>query len=129
MDLGRIRIGTRNVQTLRSEAKQQQLLDDISNKRITITAIQETHLQGTGTEQLKTRTGEKYNLYYTGDGKSSGGVGFIVRDNIKVEFHPLTSRTCRLDALLKDGRKLTVISTYAPTNPKCLKDPSLREKS
>ena len=66
-----------------------------------------------------------------GDGTSSGGVGFIVRADIKVEFHPLTPRTCQLDTLLKDGRKLTIISTCAPTNPRCLRDkyyPGLRDK-
>ena len=126
--LKKIRIGTWNVQTLRNDRKVQDLVDDIQNKRLSITAIQETHYKGTGTEILTTSTGKKYTFYYSGDENSRGGVGFIVQEGLKVEYKPLSDRTSKIDALLGDGRKLTVLCTYAPTNPQCEKNPTLRDQ-
>ncbi|KAK4308135.1 hypothetical protein Pmani_020165 [Petrolisthes manimaculis] len=128
MERKNIRIGTWNVQTLRSEQKVLNLVEDVDSKRIDIMAIQETHYHGTGSEYLKTSEGKTYVLYYTGDEESSGGVGFVVKEGISVQFHPLTDRTCRLDILLKDGRKMTIINTYAPTNPKCERNQNIREQ-
>ena len=44
------------------------------------------------------------------------GVGFIVRQGIEAEFHPLIKSTYILDIMFKEGRKL-ILHCYAPTNP------------
>ena len=124
---GNIRIGTWNLRSLKGEVKKQQLADDIQGKQVTVTAVQETHLSGTGVEVLKSTSGERYNLYYTGDDGGRGGVGIITKADDRVNFHRLTDRICKVELMLEEQRKLVVISTYAPTNPVCIKDPNKRE--
>lgn len=122
-----IRIGTWNVRTLRDEAKKFQLADDLDHHNCDILAVQETRYQGTGVETLTSQKGENYTLYFTGDDTRSGGVGIIVKSTTKAEFTRINDRICRANIKLKNNRVLVVLSTYAPTQPRCEKNPSLRE--
>ena len=129
MDLHNIKIGTWNVQTLRTIGKINDLAEDIIEKNITVTAVQETHMEGSGCELIKSASGEKLNFYYHNEEKASGGgIGFIVRQGIEVTFKGLTSRICKIDIKMKTGRKLTIINCYAPTLPKSNKQEEIREE-
>ena len=125
-----MKIATYNCQGLHSKNKKQFLIEDFINYKIDILCIQETHLQESDIEELKSnKTGNKYHLYKSGNGKKSrNGVGFLVNSNRNIDFQPINDRICQLTTTIANqSHNLIVICAYAPTLENSTKKPELRE--
>ena len=61
-----MRIGSFNARGLILEEKQKQLAEDFENYNLDVLCIQETHLRGTSTLNLKREKGRSLKLFYTG---------------------------------------------------------------
>ncbi len=109
------------------------MADDMLKYGLQILAIQETHMQGTGVEEIRTSTGKrKYNLFYTGaDNNKHHGVGIIAEKELDAEFRVINDRICMLTTKIQtenNTRELAFISTYAHTLVNSEKKPELREE-
>ena len=109
-----MRIGTFNARGLLLEEKKQHLAQDFLNYKLDVLCIQETHLRGTSTLDLKGEKGESLKLFYTGsEADSHHGVGILVENNRKVLFKRINDRICYIKLI---DKLITVICAYAPTN-------------
>ena len=122
-------IGSFNCQGLAtSEVKCRLLADDFERKRLSILAVQETHLKGHGVIELKSMSDKQYKLHYSGHKtKSENGVGFIVERDRKVTFDPISDRICKLTTKINNSETLEIICAYAPTLERSEAKPELRE--
>ena len=87
---------------------------DISNYRIKLCAIQETHLSGTGS-LIIAHGNDKYNLFYHGGEKNSHhGVGIISAFNIKCNYRAIGDRIV-LAKCVGNDKTIAFISACAPS--------------
>ena len=116
--------GTLNVRGIQQEMDKTRLADDMQKYKMDILGIQETHLRGSGTEEITTSDKKgKYILFYTGsDTDKYHGVGIVTSGEFQPEFSKVNNRTCKMDSKLA-GRKMTFISTYADTLKNSEKNP------
>ena len=119
--------GTLNVRGIQQEMDKIRLADDMQKYKMDILGIQETHLKGSGTEEITTSDKKgKYILFYTGsDTHNHHGVGIVTSRDFIPEFSKINNRTCKMDSKLTD-RKITFISTYADTLKNSEKNPEIR---
>ena len=120
---------TFNVQGLNSNIKKSALADDFVHHKIKVMMVQETRIKGEGVYKIKSSNGAKLHLFNS-DHKSSsyGGTGFVVDENSKVTFKPVSERISVLTAKL-NNIKHVFISVYAPTNETTIKDQTILELS
>ena len=112
------KIGTFNCQGLatKQELKLRTLVDDFERYKLTILAIQETHLKGFGVIAIKSSTNKEYLLYYSGNTtKSENGVGIIIPKTKNVNFTPYNDRICQITTKINNTQTLNIICVYAPT--------------
>lgn len=111
-------IGTLNVRGINNDFAKKQLADDMQKYHLDILAIQEHHMKGTSTENIRTTDGKNgYTLFTTGaqDNKYHG-VGFVIGNKFSASFETVSDRICKATVNLRDQkRKLIVIATYAET--------------
>ena len=90
------KIGTFNCQgILTSAAKQQMLVNDFEQYKISGLVVQETHIKGYGTIKLTSNTGKTYILYYSNSkSNSENGVGIILPSDVNTAFEPICERIC-----------------------------------
>ena len=113
---------TFNVQGLNSNIKKSALADDFVHHKIKVMMVQETRIKGEGVYKIKSSNGAKLHLFNSGHKSSSyGGTGFVVDENSKVTFKPVSERISVLTAKL-NNIKHVFISVYAPTNETTIKD-------
>ena len=122
-------IGSFNCQGIAtSEVKCRLLADDFERHKLSILAVQETHLKGDGVVELLSMSDKRYKLYYSGHKtKSEDGVGFIVERDRKVTFDPISERICKLTTKINNNDTLEIICAYAPTLERSEAKPELRE--
>ena len=89
-------IGTINCRGIRGELKQKQLVGDITRYKVQILALQETHLQGTGTFEVSDGN-NTYEIFYTGaDDNRYHGVGIAADKNLKGQYKRISDRICTM---------------------------------
>ena len=82
-----MRIGTFNVRGLLLDEKREQVAVDFENYNLDVLCIQETHLRGTDTLNLKGEKGKSLKLFYTGsETDSHHGIGILVENKKKNIF-------------------------------------------
>ena len=82
-----MRIGTFNVRGLILEEKREQVAVDFENYNLDVLCIQETHLRGTKTLDLKREKGKSLTLFYTGpETDSHHGIGILIENKKKAFF-------------------------------------------
>ena len=108
------RIGTFNCQGLKlSASKLQMLANDFVNYRMSALCIQETHLPGSGVENIVSSTGKQLYLHYSGHATDSiNGVGIILDTNKLVHFKPISDRICQIETKINNNQILTLINTH-----------------
>eukprot|EP00794_Sanderia_malayensis_P021015 gene21015-23067_t len=122
-------VATLNTRGLKSTEKRTTLADDMRRYQIQIMAIQETHLQGTDTLEIKTSDGKhNYDLFHTGsDSNKYHGVAIVCEKGLKANFQNISNLLCK--AVLKiENRRLVFISCYTPTLQNSEKNPQEREE-
>ena len=99
---------------LLEEDKKKQFATDFENYKLDLLCIQETHLRGTSTLNLKGKKGKFLELFYTGpENHSHHGVGILIEKNKKAFFKRITDRICYVKLI---DEKVAVVCAYAPTN-------------
>ena len=132
-----INIGTFNIRGAKQNLKKCHIATDMEHYKMDVLAIQETHIEGNGSEIITSEKGRKYILYH-GDGtkkdnnnnknRTYNGVGFVVREDLEADFKSYTDRISMLTVKSKnENRSYRIISAYAPTLPVSEKDPKIRE--
>lgn len=128
------KVGTFNVRGIISDYNKKCLADDLVKKYdLQILGIQETHLKGTGCQDIVTSDGKNnFNLFYNGaDDNKYHGVGIVCNSTLKPVFTPISNRICKLTAQINDygeGKNITFISAYAPTLSNSEKHPEERDQ-
>ena len=112
-----IRIAAWNVRTGHHVGQKEIIATEITNYKISIAAISELRLTGSGTMMISPpTTDETITLFYSGGDKREAGVGFMVGQRAAhsvVAFQPISER---LAVLSIDGTiKTHILSVYAPT--------------
>ena len=80
-----------------SAAKQQMLVNDFEQYKMSALAIQEMHIKGYGTMKLTSDTGKTYICYYSGSkNKSENGDDIILPSYVNAEFDPICERICKM---------------------------------
>ena len=133
-------IGTLNIRGLKTEkiadTKKSQIAQDMETYKLHVLAIQETHLSENVTETITPRNSRtKFTLFHStvnrdnsqNSNKKKAGVGFVVRENIRAKFTPISDRIC-LVKIKHRNRYIAIINAYAPTQPVSEKNPEIREK-
>jgi len=95
-----------------------QMAYDMLLYKIDTMAIQETHIDGTDTDIIKTADDNNiYTLYLSGkQGEKRTGVEIVVKSNINSTFSPISERTCMCKTIhLKLNRNIVLICAYAHT--------------
>ncbi len=127
----RLTTGSLNVRGIKDTEQQMQLADDMKKYNLDILGIQETHLRGTGSIDIKTSDNkEVFELYYTGPKDNSyHGVGIITRKDLQADYKTISEIVCMATIRLeKDKRNLNFISTYAPTLEVSEKNENIRKE-
>ena len=132
---------TYNVRGLSDIRERRSLAEDLQKYRISISAICETKLKTNESEgnqghiSITGSEGNKYDLYYCGDGKTSyHGVGIAVDSRIKGEFTRISDRICKFTVNeikqlnVDSNRRLIFIAAYAPTLAVSEKTPEIADK-
>ena len=124
------KIGTFNCQgILTSAAKQQMLVNDFEQYKISALAVQETHIKGYGTIKLTSNTGKTYILYYSNSkSNSENGVGIILPSDVNAEFDPICEIICKVRIKVNNNFKVDILKVYAPTLNRSEKNHEIREK-
>ena len=105
---------TFNCQGLNSKIKKLSLADDFLHHKLTIMMIQETRIKGDGVYKIKSSNGTMMHFFNSGHQSNSyGGTGFIVTENSKVTFKPISERISLL-TVMYGKTKYVFISVYAP---------------
>ena len=121
------RIVSCNVQGLNGEAKQRLLADDFFDNKFTFMMVQETKIQKNTQQTIESSCGKKLILYNSGHkSKSMKGVGFLVQENMKINFQAVCERICLAEIKI-DNLKVFAISAYAPTEDETSKHPEETE--
>ena len=106
------RVGTWNVRTLKN--KEQEVIEEMKNYRLSVLGVSETHLKGCGEKEIGGAV-----MVYSGvtEGRAKGGVALIIagemRDCLK-EWQCLSERLVKVRILFKK-KWTTFIQVYAPT--------------
>lgn len=113
----KLNIGTWNVTALLKPGKMQELVEQITQTKLDIIALQEIRWSGNGIINKK-----DFTLYYSGSDKRKGqpGTGFLVLKKLQnniMDFKHFKERMCKLRIRSKYN-KITLISAYAPTEDK-----------
>ena len=100
-----IRVGSLNVRRLKQIQNEQNLVDDMQRYRISIMAVQETHLQGTEVRHIRSSDGKnKYELFYTGaENNSHHGVAIVTETELKPQYQRISNRISKRNTKLKVG--------------------------
>ena len=109
----RLHVATVNVGTLRGRASE--VVETVSGRNIDICCLQEVRWSGAGTRTV-TGTDTQYKLFWIGNQKGNGGVGFILAEKWiqKVIHVNRVNDSLMLLKVLVGKRVVTIISTYAP---------------
>ena len=100
------------------------IADDSCDLQLTAMMIHETHMQGYGLHQLKSLSGEKLHLYFSGHkNRSIAGTSILVRPNSNVTFTPVSERICMMKVKSSNKVITNIISACAPTHETTLKNP------
>lgn len=109
-----VTIGTWNVRSLSATGKLNELEHEMGNYTWNILGIAEMRWIGNG--EIISEDGHK--VWWSGDEKKLGGVGFIVHLkilNTVMECEPISNRVIRI-RIRAAPRNLSVIQVYAPTS-------------
>ena len=131
-----INVGTLNVRGMKSEisgeAKRKYLAHYMEQYKLQVLAIQETHINEMTVEKI--RSGKKqFDMYLSNNPKEDNktteraGVGFVVQEDLKACFTPISHRICLLKVKVWN-RNIVIINAYAPTQPVSKKHPEMREE-
>ena len=116
-----MRIGSFNVRGITLDEEKQSIATDFNNYRLDVLCIQETHLVGTKTLELRGEKGNKVRLFHTGtDRNRYHGVGIIVDSNRKALFKRISDRICFVKLI---DCNVVVICAYSPTNQNTKENP------
>ena len=86
---------------------------------LSVLALQETHMGGGITEDIKDMAGkERYTIYHSKEGdKSQAGTAIAVTKGTRANFKAISDRLCMLTIKTNKNYTITVINAYAPTLP------------
>ena len=98
--------------------------------QLSVLALQETHMGGDITEDIKDMAGkERYTIYHSKEGdKSQAGTAIAVTKGTRANFRAISDRLCMLTIKTNKNYTITVINAYAPTLPVSENDPDIRER-
>jgi len=117
-----MRIASFNVRGLTLDEEKQSIATDFINYKLDVLCIQETHLVGTKTLELKGEKGNKVRLFHTGSDKHKyHGIGIIVFSDRKTLFKRISDRTCFVKLI---DCNVVVICAYSPTNQNAKENPT-----
>lgn len=125
-----INFGTLNVCGCQNSYEKETLANDAANFKIDVLGVSETHLKTTETEleQISVSIDNKiidYLFYYCGN-NTHHGVGILIRKELNPSFNKISDRICTSTFSL-GGRKVHVITAYAPTLSVSQKHPNICE--
>ena len=117
-----MRIASFNVRGLTLDEEKQSIATDFINYKLDVLCIQETHLEGTKTLELKGEKGNKVRLFHTGSDKHKyHGIGIIVDSDRKTLFKRISDRICFVKLI---DCNVVVICAYSPTNQNTKENPT-----
>ena len=128
----KLNVGTLNLRGLNTDLKKIQLANDMQKYELSVLAIQETKLKSEGIFEITSSDRKHiYEVYHTGNEENKHhGVGIVIEKGIDAEFSVISNRICKIITKIgtkENQRKLTLISSYAPTLEVSKKIPRLKK--
>ena len=118
-----LKIGTLNCRGLRDVEKQTDLAKDLESYDLDILCLQETHLEGSGTLNIKTSKNESYDFMFSGSNSDNSknswsGVAIVIKEKFKSTFTPISDRLCFASFRDDKGKVFNIISAHAYSLPR-----------
>eukprot|EP00112_Aurelia_sp_Birch-Aquarium-sp1_P000008 Seg1.8 transcript_id=Seg1.8/GoldUCD/mRNA.D3Y31 product="hypothetical protein" protein_id=Seg1.8/GoldUCD/D3Y31 len=128
----KLNVGTLNVRGLNTDLQKIQLANDMQKYQLSVLAIQETKLKSEGIFEITSSDSMSYDeVYHTGNEENKHhGVGIVIEKGIYAEFSVISNRICKIITKIgtkENQKKLTFISSYAPTLEVSKKNPKIKE--
>ena len=112
------KIGTINIRTGKDDEKLERVVNEIDKADLAICGLQEVRRLNKGSALVKSNSGKKYEVHWSGhNNKRTHGVGIVIKVDTSieiVEIIPVDARIIVADAIVR-GCSLKIINCYAPT--------------
>eukprot|EP00111_Clytia_hemisphaerica_P017270 TCONS_00051124-protein len=111
-------IGTINIRTGKDDEKLERVVNEISKANLSICGLQEVCRLNNDSAVIKSDSGSKYEVYWSGYvSKRTHGVGIVIKIDPSIEIieiTPINARIITADVIVR-GCSLKIINCYAPT--------------